>query len=89
MILNKSKTISNKLNYEMMTLDSCLLGGEGTYDMTNYTFGKTLLKVKTSAEEKKNLSWSLGREYLRSRLIEDCGIYKESYLSIIFLIFNL
>lgn len=56
MILNKSKTISNKLNYEMMTLDSCLLGGEGTYDMTNYTFGKTLLKVKTSAEEKKNLS---------------------------------
>lgn len=37
----------------MMTLDSCLLGGEGTYDMTNYTFGKTLLKVKTSAEEKK------------------------------------
>lgn len=53
MILNKSKTISNKLNYEMMTLDSCLLGGEGTYDMTNYTFGKTLLKVRSSAEEKK------------------------------------
>ena len=55
MILNISKTISDKLNYEMMTLDSCLFGGkgkEGTYVMTNQ-FGKTLLEVKTSAEGKK------------------------------------
>ena len=53
MILNIYKTISDKLNYEMMTLDSCLFGGEGTYVMTNNTFGKTLLVVKTSAEGKK------------------------------------